>query len=140
MTSPNLRAFISFASEDMGSRNFLVRQSRWSKTPWTFEDGSLRVPFDDAVWKKRTRPLIERSDVLILLIGKDTYRAPGAIWEVECARELSLPIFGIQIDRNNPGRIPNCMRGISVVYWDFDSIQSELDRAQDWTNRDWQTR
>jgi len=127
-----LRAFISFASEDAGARNFFVRQSQFRNTPWSFEDGSLRVPFNDAVWKRRTYPLIERSDVLILLIGEDTHQARGAIWEVECARKLSMPIFGIYIDRNAPGCPPECMNSIPVIYWNSEDIQEQLDRARRW--------
>jgi hypothetical protein len=127
-----LRAFISFASEDAWARDFLVRQSRFSKTPWTFEDGSLRVPFDDRMWKRRVHPLIEGSDLLVLLIGRETHLARGAIWEVECARELSMPIFGVQIKIDAPGCVPDCMRGIPVVSWRFEEIGEQLDRSYEW--------
>ncbi|WP_164009907.1 TIR domain-containing protein [Pyxidicoccus trucidator] len=132
-----LRAFVSFASEDMWARDFLVRQSLFSATPWTFEDNSLRQDLDDATWKKHVRRLIQNSELLVLLIGEETYLAPGAIWEVECARKLSLPIFGMQIRRDSPGRIPDCMRGIPVIYWDFGSISAELDRAYAWLEGQW---
>ncbi|NOK32023.1 hypothetical protein HMI49_02240 [Corallococcus exercitus] len=128
-----LRAFISFASEDMWARNFLVRQSQFSATPWTFEDNSLREELDDNVWKKHTRRLIENSALLVLLIGMETHLARGAIWEVECARRPRLPIFGVQIHRDSPGQIPDCMSGIPVISWDFESIRGELDRAYAWT-------
>ncbi|WP_434300347.1 TIR domain-containing protein [Corallococcus exiguus] len=127
-----LRAFISFASEDMWARDFLVRQSQFSATPWTFEDNSLREDLDDNAWKMHTRGLIENSSLLILLIGMETHLARGAIWEVECARRLRLPIFGVQIRRDSPGSIPDCMRGISIINWDFDSIRGELARAYVW--------
>jgi hypothetical protein len=129
-----LRAFVSFASEDMWARDFLVRQSQFSATPWTFEDNSLRQDLPDETWKRHTRRLIEDSDLLVLLIGEETYLARGAIWEVECARKLRLPIFGMQIHRDSPGTIPDCMRNIPVIYWDFDHIRAELKRAYAWIN------
>jgi Thoeris protein ThsB, TIR-like domain len=127
-----LRAFVSFASEDMWARDFLVRQSQFYATPWTFTDNSLRETLADSTWKKHVRRMIQDSDLLVLLIGEETHLASGAIWEVESARKLSLPIFGIQIRRDSPGRIPDCMRGIPVIGWDFDSISAELDRAYAW--------
>ncbi|WP_163998926.1 TIR domain-containing protein [Pyxidicoccus caerfyrddinensis] len=127
-----LRAFVSFASEDMWARDFLVRQSQFNATPWTFTDNSLREDLDDATWKKHVRRLIQNSDLLVLLIGEETHLAHGASWEVGCARKLSLPIFGMQIRRDSPGRIPDCMRRIPVIDWDFNSISAELDRAYAW--------
>ena len=130
-----LRAFISFASEDAWARDCLVKQSQFRRTPWTFEDGSLQVPFNDRTWKKHTYPLIECSDVFILFIGQDTYQARGAIWEVDCARKMRKPIFGIQIKRDAPGRIPYCMTNIPIIPWDFGEILEQLERSYNWAAR-----
>jgi hypothetical protein len=125
---PKPRAFISFAFEDAWARDFLVRQSQFGKTPWSIKDGSLRVPFDERTWKSQVRPMIDGADIFILMIGRDTWRARGATWEIECAQALGIPIVGIHIYRNRfeRGRIPHRMRGEEIIDWRFDDIQEVL--------------
>jgi len=101
------RAFISFAAEDAWARDLFVGQGKHPDTPWEIADWSLHEPFTER-WRTQTRPRIRRCDVVIQLVGKQTWKADGAIWEVNCAKEDGVPAFGIWISQTEHGAIPNC--------------------------------
>lgn len=127
---PKPRVFISFSSTDMGARDLLVRQSQFEKTPWTLEDGSLHVPFDERTWKREVKPMITSCDILLLLIGPRTCKAKGAIWEVECARAAGIPVIGMYIkpEGGKRGRVPECMANEQIINWKFDELQEVMSR------------
>jgi hypothetical protein len=51
------RIFISFAIEDAYARDFLVQQSRDTRSPFEFIDMSVKEPWD-TMWKTRCRTRI----------------------------------------------------------------------------------
>lgn len=122
------RAFISFAAEDARARDLFVGQGRHRKTPWNLEDASLHEPFSER-WKTQAREHIRRCDVVIQLIGKATHRADGAIWEVNCARDESVPVFGIWISQDGPHTRPSCFEKDDVIPWTWERIQARLETA-----------
>lgn len=121
-------AFISFASEDARYRDHLMRQVGGERTPFKFKDHSLHEPFSER-WKTQTREIIRGSDMLILMIGTDTHRAEGAIWEVKAALEEGVPVFGVHINKDPPGRVPAIMKGHPVIRWTHPGIAREVRRA-----------
>ncbi len=78
-----VRAFISFAAEDERIRDLFVGQGKLTETPWEIADWSIHEPFTEK-WKTQARERIRRTDVVIMLVGKNTWAAEGAIWEVNC--------------------------------------------------------
>ena len=121
-------AFISFAAEDATYRTYLVGQSKHPDSRFKIKDTSLHEPFSSA-WKTQTREIIRGSDLLILMIGSDTYRAEGAIWEVKTALEEGVPIFGVHINKSPKGRVPACMRGNPVIAWTHKGLAREINKA-----------
>ena len=55
------RIFISFAVEDVRSRDFLVQQAKNDRSPFEFVDMSVKEPWDDS-WKARCRTRIKGCD------------------------------------------------------------------------------
>jgi antiphage defense system Thoeris ThsB-like protein len=127
-SKPKPRAFISFAAEDAQARDLFVGQSRHPDTPWEIADFSLHEPFENA-WKAKTKPRIKGCDVVILLIGKGTHQARGALWEIEIARELAVPVFGVHISKDDKGKLPGCMFGIPVIHWTWEGIAKQITKA-----------
>lgn len=121
-------AFISFAAEDANVRDLLVGQSKHPDAKWKIDDRSLHEPFTNA-WKTQTREIIRESDIVIVLIGPTTHAATGVDWEVRCATEENVPILGVIISKDNPGKVPNCLRGHRVIEWTQDGLAKELERA-----------
>ncbi|WP_095958497.1 TIR domain-containing protein [Corallococcus macrosporus] len=122
-------AFISFAAEDAKYRDYLVEQAKRERTPFKFQDRSLHEPFSNA-WKTQTREIIKKSDVMIVMIGADTHRAEGALWEIRTAREEGVYVFGVHISKNSKGKIPKELHFCRVVEWSHDGIAEELSRAE----------
>ena len=115
------RIFVSFAMEDVRSRDFLVGQARNNNSPFEFTDMSVKTPWDSS-WKTQCRARIKGCHGLIALISKDTMRADGARWEIQCAREEGIPVLGVQIYRDNKGVVPPELNGGRVIEWGWDSI------------------
>lgn len=122
------RVFISFAAEDSWARDLFVGQSRHPDTPWEIVDLSLHQPFSER-WKTQTRPRIKGCDVVIQLISTTTYKADGAIWEVECAKQEGVPAFGIWIDKNRRGSTPSCFTSSDIIEWTWDGVGRRIARA-----------
>lgn len=115
------RAFISFAAEDARFRDLFVGQGKLDETPWEVADWSLHEPFTSS-WKTQTRARIKRTHVLIMLVGAKTYLAEGAIWEVNCAREEEIPVFGVRISKKYPCPRPSCLKDLALIDWTWDGI------------------
>jgi antiphage defense system Thoeris ThsB-like protein len=122
------RAFISFAAEDAQARDLFVGQSRHPDTPWEIADFSLHEPFENA-WKTRTQPRIKGCDVTIVLIGKGTHEAQGALWEIGIAKKLGVPVFGVHISKDDKGKLPGCMFGIPVIHWTWAGVAKQIKKA-----------
>lgn len=117
------RIFISFAMEDSDYRDFLVSQSKNKKSPFEFMDMSVKRPWKQAEWKKKCRTKIRRSDGVIVLLSKNTWRAGGARWEKKCAIEERKPIIGMHIKKNDKGAIPSELKGKRVINWSWNNIE-----------------
>jgi hypothetical protein len=121
-------AFISFAAEDVRIRDLFVGQGRHEDTPWEITDWSAYDPFDEK-WKTQMRPRIKRCHVLILLVGKTTYAAEGAIWEVNCGLQEGVPAFGVWISKSDRGPIPQCFKAENVIDWTWEGVGGMIRKA-----------
>lgn len=118
----NNRIFVSFAIEDKTYRDFLVGQARNNSSPFEFVDMSAKEPWDDK-WKTNCRTRIKGCDGMIALVTKSTASAAGALWEVRCSKEESVPVFGVYCTTDNrPAALPSEFAGVRVVGWTWDNI------------------
>src|SRR4051812_22895826 len=106
-------AFVSFAAEDAQMRDLFIGQGKHPDTEWEIADWSLHEPFSEK-WKTQTRPRISRCNAVIMLVGKETYLAEGAIWEVKCALEEGVPAFGVWISKTERGPVPPCLKSNNI--------------------------
>ena len=123
----NNRIFISFAVEDVASRNLLVGQAKNERSPFEFVDMSVKEPWDEK-WKTNCRTKIKGCDGVIALVSKNTAKATGALWEVACAKEEKVPVRGVYTDANNkPASLPSEFTGVRVVEWTWPNIKAFID-------------
>lgn len=125
MTSSK-RVFISFAIEDQNARDFLIGQARNNDSPFSFTDMSVKEPWSES-WKTRCRERIKGCDGVIALISKKTSSANGARWEMECANDEKIPMFGVHIYKDNKGEIPTELEGKRVINWTWEGIKNGID-------------
>ncbi len=121
------RIFISFAIEDANLRDFLVGQGKNEKTPFSFVDMSVKQPWD-STWKTNCRTKIKGCDGVIGIITKNTPKADGQIWELQCAYDEGVPvllIYGYSDDR--PANLPEPVKGRRILTWTWPNIAAFLD-------------
>ncbi len=123
-----VRAFISFAAEDDRIRDLFIGQGKLPDTPWNIADWSLHEPFSEK-WKTQTRPRIKGCDVAIQLVGLKTYLAQGAIWEIGCALQEGVPVFGVWISKTDRGSIPSCFKANNIIDWTWDGVAEMIRKA-----------
>ncbi len=87
---------------------------------------SIKQPFDEK-WKTQCRVVIKGCDGVIALLSKNTARADGARWEMQCAVEERIPIIGVHTDAKNKGAVPYELNGKRVIEWSWDGITRFLD-------------
>jgi hypothetical protein len=113
--------FIAFAIEDELQRDFLKGQSLHPRQPFEFVDMSVREPYDSG-WKEKVRTRIKRSDGVIALVSKNSFKSTGQEWEIECAREEKKKIRGIWAYTDDRTSI----EGLNTAAWS-DNINGFID-------------
>ena len=116
------RIFISFAIEDENLRDFLRGQSRNTNSPFEFVDMSVKQPWDSQ-WKTKCRTRIRGCDGMISIITRNTKKADGQIWEMNCAIDEGIPLLAIYGNKDHIGAtIPNECGYLPVVDWNWEKI------------------
>ena len=120
------RIFISFAIEDENLRDFLRGQSRNTNSPFEFVDMSVKQPWDSQ-WKTKCRTRIRGCDGMISIITRNTKKADGQIWEMNCAIDEGIPLLAIYGNKDHIGAtIPNECGHLPVVDWNWEKISAWL--------------
>lgn len=118
------RIFISFAIEDENLRDFLRGQSRNTNSPFEFVDMSVKQPWDSQ-WKTKCRTRIRGCDGMISIITRNTKKADGQIWEMNCAIDEGIPLLAIYGNKDHIGvTIPNECGYLPVVDWNWEKISA----------------
>lgn len=87
------RVFISFDFDhDRALKEFIIGQSKLPGSPFEVIDHSLKEAAPEREWKEKARARIRRVDIVLVVVGQLTHRAPGVLAEVAMAREENIPI------------------------------------------------
>lgn len=117
--------FISFEfGPDKALRDLLLGQSKHPETPFDVIDNSLHEAKRESEWKAKATEKIKPADVMIVLIGPTTYKAPGVLKEIEIAHELNKKIVQLIGYKNGKyKRVP----GAGILYrWTWENLQKIL--------------
>ena len=118
------RIFISFSLEDENLRDLLRGQSRNTNSPFEFVDMSVKQPWDSQ-WKTKCRTRIRGCDGMISIITRNTKKADGQIWEMNCAIDEGIPLLAIYGNKDHIGAtIPNECGYLPVVDWNWEKISA----------------
>lgn len=119
------RAFISFDfDEDQTLKHFFAGQFRLPASPISAEDWSMKEAAPQANWELEAERRISRSNIVIVLVGRNTYRASGVLKEVSIARRLGKPIVQVIGYRDaHPTPVPNAGR---LVRWSWENLRRIL--------------
>jgi hypothetical protein len=115
------KVFISFDFDnDLILKELIVGQEKQPDSPFEVVDTSLKEAGPMKTWKDRARAAVQRSDLVIVMLGARTATASGVLKEVAMAREAGVPIAQIIGKKGtNPAPVPNAGR---VYAWDWDNL------------------
>jgi hypothetical protein len=122
------RAFISFDYDhDLDAKTLLVGQARNAKTPFSIADHSAKSSMPRRKWVDMVRTKMGICDVVIVLVGQTMASARGVHREIEIARELGKPLFGIYVNgAGGRSQLPKGLRRVDVVPWTWDGLADRL--------------
>ena len=90
------RVFVSFDFDnDRVLKEFIIGQSKLPDSPFTVVDTSLKEAAPLRTWEEKARRAIRGSDIVLVMVGRQTHRAPGVLKEVKMAREAGVQIVQV---------------------------------------------
>lgn len=118
------RAFISFDIDHNDAHKVLFAgQSAHSKTPFSVQDWSAKSAMPQAQWEAIVKEKINKTHMLIVLVGKHMSTATGVVKEVAMARAQNVPVFGIYVDgATSTSSLPGSLARNRVISWDWEAI------------------
>ena len=119
------RVFFSFDfDEDQNLKHHMVGQLKLDTSPFAAVDWSMKEAAPQRNWEAEAESRIARSDVVVVLVGPKTHRAPGALKEVAITRRIGKPIVQIIGYRDSsPTAVPNAGR---LLKWTWPNMTSLL--------------
>ena len=119
------RVFVSFDFDnDKVLKDFIIGQSRLRDSPFDVIDTSLKEAAPMKTWEDKARAAIKRSDIVVVMVGPSTYKAPGVLKEVGMARDEKIPIVQVIGYKNgNYTAVPNAGR---LHAWNWDNLKKLL--------------
>ena len=120
------RVFISFAVEDVTYRNFLVGQAKLDKSPFEFVDMSVKQPWDEK-WKTNCRTKIKGCDGMVALISKNTAKADGELWEIQCAYDEGVPVMLMWVNDERP-TLPALIKDKRINVWSWANLKTFIEK------------
>ena len=122
----NKRVFVAFAIEDETTKILFTGQAKNAKVPYEFVDMSLKEPFDEK-WKTNCRTRIKGCDGAIALISKNTKKAEGELWEIDCAKDEKIPLIGVYIKEATNSDKPDNMYGVICKEWTWENVRDFIE-------------
>jgi hypothetical protein len=120
------RVFTAFAVEDKTLRDFLVGQAKLDKSPFEFIDMSVKQPWDQQ-WKTNCRTRIRGCDGLVALISKNTPKAEGQLWEIQCGYDERKPVMLMYVNDDRPA-LPALLKDKRINIWSWPNLKTFIER------------
>lgn len=119
------RVFVSFDFDnDRVLKDFIVGQSRRDDSPFEVVDCSLKEAAPMKTWEDKARAAIKRSELVIVMVGPKTSKAPGVLKEVKMARDEGIRIVQvIGYKDGNYTAVPDAGR---LYSWNWDNLKNLL--------------
>lgn len=119
------KIFVSFDfDKDQFLKTAILSQAKNPDSPFEVVNWSLNEPAPEREWKDKARTRLKRADIVLVLVGTHTHRAPGVLAEVAMAREEQIPIVQVKgyADKQCPA-VPNAGR---FYRWTWDNLRQLL--------------
>jgi len=119
------RVFVSFDFDnDKTLKDFIIGQAKLPDSPFEVVDTSLKEAAPMKTWEDKARAAIKRSDIVVVMVGPSTYKAPGVLKEVQMARDEGISIVQvIGYKDGNYTAVPNAGK---LYAWNWDNLKKLL--------------
>jgi len=119
------KVFISFDFDnDKKLKEFIIGQAKNSDSPFEVADWSIKEAAPQRNWEDEAESRIKRSNLVLVMVGPETHKAPGVIKEVEMARKNNIPIVQvIGYKDGNYTPVPNAGR---LYSWNWENLKNLL--------------
>jgi len=119
------RVFVSFDFDnDKVLKEFLIGQSKLADSPFEVVDWSLKEAAPEKSWEIKAKARIAQVDIVIVMVGPKTYKAPGVLKEVKMAREIGVPI--VQIIGYKDGNYTRVENAGRLYSWSWENLKKLL--------------
>jgi hypothetical protein len=119
------RVFVSFDFDnDKILKDFIIGQARRKDSPFDVIDTSLKEAAPLRTWEEKARTAIKGSDLVLVMVGQNTYRAPGVLKEVKMAREQGIRL--VQVIGYKDGDYTSVPDAGRLYAWSWDNLKSLL--------------
>jgi hypothetical protein len=119
------RIYLSFHVEDLAQVRGFRLMSRAPNLEIEFHDGSLREVIDStrgSYIKQQIRSIIQKSSIVVCLIGNGTAWRDWVEWELKTAVELGKGICGIRL-KDSRGPVPQPLKDIDAPIARWGDVQ-----------------
>ena len=119
------KVFVSFDFDnDRVLKDFILGQARLADSPFEVVDHSLKEAAPERDWPLKARAAIKRSELVLVMVGRQTHRAQGVLREVSMAREDGIPI--VQIIGYRDGEFAAVANAGRLYAWNWDNLKRLL--------------
>lgn len=123
---PKKRVFVSFDFDnDKILKEFIIGQAKLPDSPFECIDFSLKEAAPLSSWKLEAERRIKNVDLVIVMLGQTTFKAPGVLEEVAIARRVGTPIIQIKGYRD-PTTCPPVKDAGTFYRWNWENLKKLL--------------
>ncbi|OUS06319.1 hypothetical protein A9Q96_10120 [Rhodobacterales bacterium 52_120_T64] len=117
--------FVSFDFDnDRKLKDFIIQQARRPDSPFEVIDYSLKEAAPEHNWEAKAYRAIARSRIVLVMVGPQTYRAPGVLKEIRMARDQDKKV--VQIIGYREGNYTP-VKGAGQLYrWNWENLRNIL--------------
>lgn len=122
------KVFVSFDfHNDKNIRTFVMGQAKLPTSPFSGADWSMKEAAPQRSWEEEAERRIKQSDIVLVMVGRKTYKAAGVLKEVGFARKHKVPIIQIIAYSKlvNPTLVPNAGR---LYKWNWENLKKILNQ------------
>jgi Thoeris protein ThsB, TIR-like domain len=120
-----IKVFVSYDyDQDKVLKDLLIGQAHNPQCPFEIIDGSLKEAAPEAGWEKKAAVRMRKADLVVVLVGADTHRAPGVLKEVSLARKLGKRV--VQLIGHKDGHHPRVKGGGVLYKWTWQNLEKIL--------------
>lgn len=119
------RVFVSYDFDnDKILKEFIIGQSKLPDSPFEIIDCSLKEAAPEKEWEEKARRAISRAEVVLVMVGPKTHKAPGVLKEIKFAKDLNVFIF--QVIGYKDGDYTAVPDGGRLYKWSWDNLKNLL--------------